>query len=58
MKTLLAKKAEILVTMDGERRELKNTSLYAEDGIVKQTQQFRVAPDRLAAGGQQRRKTP
>lgn len=36
MKTLLAKKAEILVTMDGERRELKHTSLYAEDGIVKQ----------------------
>ena len=58
MKTLLAKNVEILVTMDGERRELKNTSLYAEDGIVKQTQQFRVAPDRLAAGGQQRRKTP
>ncbi len=36
MKTLLAKNAEILVTMDGERRELKNASLYAEDGIIKQ----------------------
>ena len=36
MKTLLAKNADLLVTMDGERRELNNASLYAEDGIVKQ----------------------
>jgi 8-oxoguanine deaminase len=36
MKTLLAKNADLLVTMDGERRELKNASLYAEDGIIKQ----------------------
>ena len=36
MKTLLANNTGILVTMDGERRELKNTSFYAEDRIVKQ----------------------
>ncbi|MGB4335777.1 MAG: hypothetical protein WBJ41_13160 [Chromatiaceae bacterium] len=36
MKTLLAKNADLLVTMDGERRELNNASLYAEDGIIKQ----------------------
>jgi len=34
--TLLAKNADVLVTMDGQRRELKNASLYAEDGIFKQ----------------------
>ncbi|HEY0256627.1 MAG TPA: 8-oxoguanine deaminase [Candidatus Methylacidiphilales bacterium] len=35
MATLLAKNAEILVTMDGARRELKNAGLYAEEGIIK-----------------------
>ena len=36
MKTLLAKNAEILVTMDAERRELKNAGIYVEDGVIKQ----------------------
>jgi len=36
MKTLLAKNAEVLVTMDKDRREIANASLYAEDGIIKQ----------------------
>jgi cytosine/adenosine deaminase-related metal-dependent hydrolase len=36
MGTLLAKNAEVLVTMDGKRRELKNAGIYAEDGIIKQ----------------------
>ena len=36
MPTLLAKNAEVLVTMDGQRRELKDASLFAEDGIIKQ----------------------
>src|SRR5258708_3826598 len=36
MPTLLARNAEALVTMDGQRRELKNAGLYAEDGIIKQ----------------------
>src|SRR5260370_18579676 len=36
MATLLARNAEVLVTMDGQRRELKNAGLYAEDGIIKQ----------------------
>ncbi|MFO1162322.1 MAG: amidohydrolase family protein [Reyranellaceae bacterium] len=40
MTTLLAKHADVLVTMDGERRELKGAGLYAEDGIIKQ-----VGPD-------------
>ena len=36
MATLLAKNAEILVTMDGQRRELKNAGVYVEDGFIKQ----------------------
>ena len=40
MPTLLAKNAEVLVTMDGERRELRNAGLYAEDGIIR-----KVGPD-------------
>jgi cytosine/adenosine deaminase-related metal-dependent hydrolase len=36
MPTLLAQNAEVLVTMDGQRRELKNAGIYAENGIIKQ----------------------
>ena len=36
MKSLLAKNAEVLVTMDDKRRELKNAGLYAVDGVIKQ----------------------
>ena len=36
MATLLARNAEVLVTMDAERRELRQAGLYAEDGIIKQ----------------------
>ena len=36
MSTLLAKNAEVLVTMDGQRRELKNAGIYVEEGFVKQ----------------------
>lgn len=36
MTSLLAKNADILVTMDGQRREIKNASLYAEDGRIEQ----------------------
>jgi cytosine/adenosine deaminase-related metal-dependent hydrolase len=36
MKTLLARNADLLVTMDRERREIPNASLYAEDGIIRQ----------------------
>src|SRR6267378_5043966 len=35
MSTLLAKNAEVLVTMDSQRREVKNAGLYAEDGFIK-----------------------
>ena len=35
MKTLLAKNADILVTIDKDRREIKNASLYAEGGVIK-----------------------
>lgn len=35
MKTILAKNADIVVTMDPLRREIKNASLYAEDGVIK-----------------------
>jgi len=36
MATLLAKNATVLVTMDGERRELKDAGLFARDGIIEQ----------------------
>src|SRR5271166_2624391 len=35
MSTLLAKNAEVLVTMDSQRRELKNAGLYVEEGFIK-----------------------
>ena len=34
MATLLARNADVLVTMDGERRELRNASLFARDGEI------------------------
>jgi 8-oxoguanine deaminase len=34
MGTLLAKNADLLVTMDGRRRELKNAGLFARDGMI------------------------
>jgi 8-oxoguanine deaminase len=36
MPTLLAKNANVLVTMDGQRRELKGAGIYAVDGIIRQ----------------------
>lgn len=36
MATLLAKNADVLVTMDGERRELRSASLFARDGAIEQ----------------------
>jgi 8-oxoguanine deaminase len=36
MPTLLAKNAEVLVTMDASRRELRGAGLYAVDGFVRQ----------------------
>lgn len=60
MTTLLATNAEVLVTMDGQRRELRNASLYAENGMIKQPglvpcthpgeESFRT--ERAEAGGQ------
>ena len=35
MPTLLARNAEIMVTMDGNRRELRGAGLYAEDGVIR-----------------------
>lgn len=34
MATLLAKNADMLVTMDGQRRELKDAGLFARDGVI------------------------
>ena len=34
MATLLAKNADVVVTMDGQRRELKNAGLFARDGVI------------------------
>src|SRR5713226_4606336 len=36
MPTLLAKNADVLVTMDEERRELQSAGLFARDGIIEQ----------------------
>ena len=36
MSTLLVRNAEVLVTMDGARRELANAGLFARDGIIEQ----------------------
>jgi len=36
MATLLARNAEVLVTMDGARRELRGAGLYAVDGLIRQ----------------------
>ena len=36
MATLLVKNAEVMVTMDRARRELKDAGLFAQDGIIKQ----------------------
>src|SRR6478735_675778 len=35
MKTLLAKNAEVMVTMDSKRRELRHNSIYCEDGFIR-----------------------
>ena len=35
-KTMLVKNAEVLVTMDKDRREIKNGGMYIEDGVIKQ----------------------
>ena len=34
MSTLLLKGAEVLVTMDGARREIPGGGLYARDGVI------------------------
>jgi hypothetical protein len=36
MGTLLAKNATVVVTMDGQRRELRNAGLFARDGMIEQ----------------------
>ena len=36
MSTLLARNADVLVTMDAERRELRGAGLYAVDGFIRQ----------------------
>jgi 8-oxoguanine deaminase len=36
MATLLAKNADILVAMDGKRRELTNAGLFARGGVIEQ----------------------
>ena len=36
MATLLATNADVVVTMDGERRELRQAGLFARDGVIEQ----------------------
>lgn len=44
MSTLLVKNAEVLVTMDAARRELRGAGLYAVDGFVRQVGPTRELP--------------
>ncbi len=44
MTTLLAKNAEILVTMDDERREIRGGGLFVRDGLVEQVGQTQDLP--------------
>jgi hypothetical protein len=47
MSTLLARSADILVTMDDERRELPDAGLFVRDGISSRSaspRSFRVTP--------------
>ena len=44
MPTLLVKNADVLVTMDTQRRELKGAGLYAENGVIKQIGQTGELP--------------
>src|SRR5215211_29252 len=43
--TLLAKNADVLVTMDGERRELRDAGLFARDGVIEQVGPSSELPD-------------
>lgn len=45
MATLLAKNADVLVTMDGERRELRDAGLFARDGVIEQVAPSGELPD-------------
>ena len=46
MRSLLAKNADVLVTMDGQRRELRNAGIYAENGMIKQVGPMSELPAR------------
>jgi 8-oxoguanine deaminase len=43
--TLLAKHADVLVTMDRERRELRDAGLFARDGVIEQVGLSSELPD-------------
>jgi hypothetical protein len=45
MATLLAKNADVLVTMDGQRRELRNAGLFARDGVIEKVGPTAELPD-------------
>ena len=44
-RTLLLKNADILVTMDGRRREIENGGLFAEDGLIAAVAPSHELPD-------------
>ena len=45
MSTLLARNADVLVTMDGERRELRDAGLFVRDGFIEQVGLTSELPD-------------
>ena len=45
-KTLLVRHATVMVTMDGERREIKDGGLFIKNGVIKQVGPTRSLPDR------------
>jgi len=45
MTTLLLKHADVLVTMDGERREIADGGVYIRDGVIKTVGPSETLPD-------------
>ena len=45
MTTLLIKNADLLVTMDDQRRQIPDGGLYAEDGVIMQVGPTASLPD-------------
>ncbi|MEE9205498.1 MAG: 8-oxoguanine deaminase, partial [Acidimicrobiia bacterium] len=45
MSTLLVRNAQVLVTMDGDRREIASGGIFARDGVIEQVGATSDLPD-------------